>query len=226
MKKLALAPLSVLMLLASCGQNTAIPQEQTAQVEQTSQNQSGISVVIPDPTPKIISTEKPSNPEVKIEKWNIDLSNIPALKNVPQSEVVGGQKITSQATLVRTGYEAGYAFTKSYVQNRENRRIGPQNITITTAGEYNLSISAEGSIKVVKVSGGGSIKVNAGATYSATWYTCRYYETRVTDRYIRFYQYNYYSDGTKVATGGYTDQRQPSQYGDVQTVPVGNWSLC
>lgn len=106
------------------------------------------------------------------------------------------------------------------------RRIGPQILSAYVDGNYRFEVSAEGKIRLVKVSGGGEVNVKGGIAYTGTKYACAYFQTERVERYIRFREYNYYSDGRKVATGGYHDQLQPAFFNDTTTRRVGNWTIC
>jgi hypothetical protein len=219
------AVLSVSILISSCGNSAPQSGKAIPPKSPIMQGEAASRVTIHDRTPKTIFKKEVKDPEVLIEKWDIDLSNVK-----PLEEIVYASQNTLFAqgnkTITKTVYEPAESFTKKYVKDTEQRRVGPQYIEINVAGEYNLQVSASGDIRVVKVSAGGSIKVSASGKYSSTKYSCSYFETQVTERYIRFKQYNYFSDGTKAATGAYTDEKQPSGPNDIITRQIGNWTIC
>ncbi|GHG08671.1 hypothetical protein GCM10017783_21550 [Deinococcus piscis] len=170
--------------------------------------------------------------EEKVEtlEYDMDLSKVQVPERftspVLYDATIDQSGLTSQATVVKTQYEAVKSFTTNTVSPNQTRRVGPQTVTVNAAGEYNFSISADGSIRLIRVSGGGSVKVGVGGSYSATKYACAAFETQTITRWIRFEQFNYYSDGRKVATGAYHNEKQPSQYGDSTTRRVGSWTVC
>lgn len=110
---------------------------------------------------------------------------------------------------------------------KSSRRECPRtrSFTATVSGNYNVSVGASGDISVVKVNGsfGGGTMLTAGMTY--TWSVCAYYQVTELERWQRYEQWAYYSDGTKKWTGGVSNIRMPGQTGDLVDRRVSNWIL-
>jgi len=106
------------------------------------------------------------------------------------------------------------------------RRVGPQTVSTNVSGSYNIAISAEGTVRLVAVSGTGSITVTAGGSYSATWHTCADFQKKEILRFARYKNFAKYSDGTYKWTGGIADNRLAAHMGDSVTSRISGWSVC
>lgn len=101
----------------------------------------------------------------------------------------------------------------------------PRSFTASVTGSYSIKVGASGDISVVKLSGEvtGGMTLTAGITY--TWTACAYFQKTEIERYQRWELWAYYSDGSSKWTGGVSNTRLPSQYGDVQDKRISSWQI-
>lgn len=226
---------ALMLALASCS-SVQVPNQPSAQTPEVLQKEPGIEVLLLDPSSR---TARPDfTGKMKLVSETISypehLKDMPALTEAPgpvrfNPALLQENQVQTQAgdlKVIKTEWKPDHSFVQRKVSPIFQRKIGPHQITLTVAGEYNLQITLDGDIRMIKASGGGSIKVQAGMTYSKTYYTCAKYQTVTLERYTKFYQWATYSNGTVKKTGGESDSRQPAKPGDVTDNKLTDWYTC
>ena len=112
---------------------------------------------------------------------------------------------------------------KWYTIRNAKSQVG---VKITIAGEYNVSVTLEGTVKVVKVNGGGNVKVSANTEYSRTWTICASFKDENLQFYTRYYQWKVYSNGTATKTNVYRDEPRDGGYLNKEVGKMSGWNAC
>ncbi|WP_157468998.1 hypothetical protein [Deinococcus murrayi] len=101
-----------------------------------------------------------------------------------------------------------------------------QTVTITVAGSYNISVTAEGQIKIARVTAGGNVTVSANATYSSNWNICASFKDENLQYYLRYHKWKVYSNGSATKTNVYRDEPQNGGYLNRQVAKMSGWNAC